>query len=320
MDDERLDQNTYHHIGLLHQGIAAAGASIVSAVVVNPLDVAKTRIQAQRVVRNIPNSGTYPVATIPSAVSTLGSTQGQHYRGTYDALRRIAQHEGTHVLWRGTGLSLVMSVPMVGIYLPLYDAMLQYLEEKLGSRGSPYSPLLAGTAARSVAVYCTSPIELMRVRMQSLPKDGHLYNNSINKMNSKTMRNLWRGVGATLWRDVPFSGLYWALVEPIRRELLPQGGATSELEVFKANAVSGGVAGALAAAITTPFDVAKTQMQLYHGTTVKTFTVMKDICLSEGISGIFKGWSARSAKAVPACAIVLSAYEMIKFFPMAGDT
>jgi len=31
----------HHHISLLHQGIAAAGASVVSAVIVNPLDVAK---------------------------------------------------------------------------------------------------------------------------------------------------------------------------------------------------------------------------------------------------------------------------------------
>lgn len=34
-------EHHHHHISLVHQGIAAAGASVVSAVVVNPLDVAK---------------------------------------------------------------------------------------------------------------------------------------------------------------------------------------------------------------------------------------------------------------------------------------
>lgn len=32
---------------------------------------------------------------------------------------------------------------------------------------------------------------------------------------------LWTGVGATLARDVPFSALYWALLEPVRDLLLP---------------------------------------------------------------------------------------------------
>jgi hypothetical protein len=35
------EHHHHHHISLVHQGIAAAGASVVSAVVVNPLDVAK---------------------------------------------------------------------------------------------------------------------------------------------------------------------------------------------------------------------------------------------------------------------------------------
>jgi solute carrier family 25 protein 39/40 len=88
------------------------------------------------------------------------------------------------------------------------------------------------------------------------------------------------------------------------------------MEVLKANALSGAAAGALAAGITTPFDVAKTRMQLYPAKTkFKTFCVMKDVVFDQGFGGLFKGWSARSAKAIPACAIVLSSYEMIKFFP-----
>ena len=38
---------------------------------------------------------------------------------------------------------------------------------------------------------------------------------------------LWTGVGATLARDVPFSALYWALLEPVRTFLLPAEQASS---------------------------------------------------------------------------------------------
>ena len=44
---------------------------------------------------------------------------------------------------------------------------------------------------------------------------------------SARVRTMWTGVGATLARDVPFSAIYWQLLEPTRRALLPQDGAAS---------------------------------------------------------------------------------------------
>ena len=50
----------------------------------------------------------------------------------------------------------------MGIYLPLYDYLLTKMQ-RLG----PYAPLAAGAAARTAAVLCTSPLELIRTRMQA---------------------------------------------------------------------------------------------------------------------------------------------------------
>ena len=57
----------------------------------------------------------------------------------------------------------------VGIYLPCYDVFRDYLEAYAASNQpqlTPYAPLLAGSAARSLACMICSPIELARVRMQ----------------------------------------------------------------------------------------------------------------------------------------------------------
>ncbi len=49
----------------------------------------------------------------------------------------------------------------MGVYLPLYDLMAE--------RWAPawWAPLAAGSAARTVAVLSTSPLELVRTRMQA---------------------------------------------------------------------------------------------------------------------------------------------------------
>ena len=42
----------------------------------------------------------------------------------FDGLYKIARHEGLQTLWRGTDAAVFMTVPLVAIYLPLYDHLL----------------------------------------------------------------------------------------------------------------------------------------------------------------------------------------------------
>lgn len=77
--------------------------------------------------------------------------------------------EGLSRLWRGTNASLALAIPSVGIYLPCYDVLRNYLEkftEQHGSSLTPYSPLVAGSSARLLACVACYPIELARTRMQ----------------------------------------------------------------------------------------------------------------------------------------------------------
>jgi solute carrier family 25 protein 39/40 len=262
------------------------------------------------------------------------------YRGAWHALRSIAATEGVPALWRGTNVALMMAIPMVGIYLPLYDYL---LEEARREGAGAMAPLAAGTLARTAAVYCTAPFELLRTRLQAAhmvrvspegygiaaagaggatPAPARLLSHLPSltadigaAARARALRSLWTGVGATLARDVPFSGLYWAMVEPIRKTLVPPGGARTEMEVCIANVAAGGIAGGLSGVVTTPLDVVKTRAQLAMGRAHPVAGTLRAILRDEGVAGLCRGWGARSAKAAPACAIVLSAYEMMKFWP-----
>ncbi|KAL8099759.1 hypothetical protein AgCh_032129 [Apium graveolens] len=109
---------------------------------------------------------------------------------------------------------------------------------------TPYTPLLAGSLARSLACISCYPIELAKTRMQNY-------------------RALWTGLGAQLARDVPFSAICWGTLEPTRRRLLSfVGEDSSAIGILGANFSTGFVAGSLAAAATCPLDVAKTRRQI----------------------------------------------------------
>lgn len=248
----------------------------------------------------------------------------------------------------------VQAIPMVGIYLPLYDYLVAELHAAQLPSSSAYAPLLAGSLARTAAVFATAPFEYVRTRMQAghhlpPPSSAAAGGGSMSGMAAAGLGSgggggsppgarpglsrrllhhlpppppgggrlasvgaLWTGVGATLARDVPFSALYWGLVEPVRGALLPQPSGASEWEVLSANVAAGAAAGGLAGAVTTPLDVVKTRAQLLSGQAHPLLGSLRAIAAREGAAALFRGWSARAAKAAPACAIVLSSYEVLK--------
>lgn len=86
--------------------------------------------------------------------------------------------------------------------------------------------------------------------------------------------------------------------------------------------------GAVAAFVTTPFDVGKTRRQVCHHTggaakdtskgirpeEIEMPKFLAHIHREEGAGGLFKGWAAQCLKIAPACAIMISCYELSKKF------
>ncbi|KAJ6828491.1 uncharacterized protein M6B38_362030 [Iris pallida] len=246
-------------MGFHERAMSAAGAAFLSAILVNPLDVVKTRLQAQAA-GVLYNDSPYRfgrMATIgPDMVfsdfrcspsCTRGGVFGTEpfcppdcfqYKGTMDVFSKVIRQEGLARLWRGTNAALALSVPTVGIYLPCYDIFRNGIEEFTTQNApslTPYAPLVAGTFARSLACVSCYPIELARTRMQAFKefrpgeKPPGIWKTllgvvsparSLNThQNLQSYRMLWTGVGAQLARDVPFSAICWSTLEPCRRRL-----------------------------------------------------------------------------------------------------
>ncbi|KAJ6829463.1 putative mitochondrial carrier protein MTM1 [Iris pallida] len=246
-------------IGFAERAMSAAGAAVLSAILVNPLDVAKTRLQAQaagvlyshspfrfgRMVTIGPDTLLSDFRCSPSCTRAgifgtepLCPPECFQYKGTMDVFSKVIRQEGLATLWRGTNAALALSVPTVGIYLPCYDIFRNRFEEFTMQNApslTPYAPLVAGTFARSLACVSCYPIELARTRMQAFKefrpgdKPPGIWKTLIGVVsplrslnsyqNLQSYRLLWTGVGAQLARDVPFSAICWSTLEPIRSRL-----------------------------------------------------------------------------------------------------
>ncbi|XP_023528756.1 mitochondrial carrier protein MTM1-like isoform X2 [Cucurbita pepo subsp. pepo] len=335
------------------RSLSAAAAAVVSAILVNPLDIAKTRLQAQAA--GVPYEGPCRMTSLErntvipnlrcSSVSSSRSLVGlepncslecNRYTGTFDVFNKVIRQEGFGRLWRGTYASLTLAVPTVGIYMPCYDIFRNFMEDfttKNAPNLTPYVPLVAGSAARSLAVISCYPVELARTRMQAFrekqtgTKPPGVWKTLVEVVNPirgnrlqdlQNYRFLWTGLGAQLARDVPFSAICWAALEPSRRKILSLVGEDANVSsVLGANFSAGFIAGSLAAAATCPLDVAKTRRQIERDSEkalkMTTRTTLAEIWRDGGIKGMFTGIGPRVGRAGPSVGIVVSFYEVMKY-------
>lgn len=284
-----------------------------------------------------------PAVSTPAHDCAVQEVQRKTYNSTFDGIRKIARNEGVTTLWRGLSPTLVMTIPANIIYFTGYDWLRYNPKSPFSKLSDAYAPLTGGSMARIMAATAVSPIELVRTRMQAAhgsSTTNHMVEtfNGIKEMvGIHGYTSLWRGLTMTLWRDVPFSGLYWLGYETIRSKITDYRDTTSGMtiqarkearrksqseenhtETFVDSFTSGALSGAIASIITTPFDVGKTRQQVHRpgSDTAKAggnmVTLLLDIFQKEGLPGLWKGWIPRTLKVAPSCAIMISTYEVGK--------
>jgi len=217
----------------------------------------------------------------------------------------------------------VMAVPATVIYFTVYDQLREYINKKFNLVQQPlWVPVVSGGCARIFAATTISPLEMIRTKMQSKKLSYLEVGQALKSLiGQQGFFSLWRGLSATILRDVPFSCIYWANYEFLKKHFnQPQ-------PTFGFSFVSGATAGTIAAIITLPFDVVKTHRQIELGemeinaqnqvknrSPTTTRGIMLKIYGERGFRGLFAGIVPRVIKVAPACAIMISTYEFGKAF------
>lgn len=247
-------------------------------------------------------------------------------KGTFGVLRSIMRDEGASVLWRGTSLQFVQAIPSNVVYFVAYEHLRDTLtSSSLFTSWAPQAaaPFVSGGLARSMASTMVAPLELLKTRLQSIQVATGQSAMQVALRSVKEMlavdgpRSLFSGLGITLWRDIPFSSIYWLVLETVRGAF-PKSlkYRHSHSEKFIESFASGIIGGVVASVLTTPFDVAKTRRQLAHPSCgsahMNMLTFMSSIAKKEGFTALLVGIGPRTMKVAPACAIMITSYEMGK--------
>uniref|UniRef100_A0A0N5AM09 Solute carrier family 25 member 40 n=1 Tax=Syphacia muris TaxID=451379 RepID=A0A0N5AM09_9BILA len=259
-------------VTVFQQMIAASSGAIVTSLTMTPLDVIKIRLQQQAHPFVKGTCFLYHNGLMDHVCTACADTSGKlpcewflrpgNFTGTLDALIKISKNEGILSLWSGLSPTLVMAVPATVFYYAVYDNLLLWLQTK-----SPehlfWLPMIAGGGARTLSTTIISPLEMIRTKMQS----ERLTYTEVGKAISRSVSingwlGFWRGWAPTIMRDLPFSAVYWTNYEYFKSQLIIK--CDNKLKSFVSFA-SGAVSGAIAAFVTTPFDVIKTHRQITLG-------------------------------------------------------
>ena len=134
-------------------------------------------------------------------------------------------------------------------------------------------------------------------------------------------RAFWAGYTTTIAMNVPYAAVYFATYESCvhvayKRERARRGAAlASDAENEYSPLIhlgSGAGAGFVAAAVTNPFDVAKTRLQTGQGGYTGFRDAIGTIYRTEGSRGLAKGVVPRVMFHTTSGAIMLSVYEFVK--------
>lgn len=207
--------------------------------------------------------------------------------------------------------------PAHAVYFGVYEAV----KVKLGGGDSHHHPLVSAVAGASATISSDAllnPFDVVKQRMQI---NTRKYPNMMSCMSDIYRREgfsaFYVSYPTTLIMNIPFAAVNFTIYDSTSKFLNPERKYDPLV-----HCVSGGLAGATAAAITTPLDVVKTVLQtkgIFSATesAAKLNSFMDGVRFiynNNGMAGFARGMRPRVIANMPSTAICWTSYEMAKFY------
>ncbi|KAJ8719376.1 hypothetical protein PYW08_011551 [Mythimna loreyi] len=296
-DIERLMKQAAMQIG------AGGSAGFVEVLIMQPLDLVKTRLQLQ------------------ATKSTLSRSDPHYYTGVVDCMRKMYKYEGITAFWKGILPPILAETPKRAVKFATFE---QYKKLFMFGASSP-TPLtfaLAGLGAGVTEAILVNPFEVVKVTLMSnkakskeVPSTWTV-TREIVRQNGLGRRGLNKGLTATIARNGVFNMVYFGFYHSVKG-FVPE--YQDPLLEFTRKLAIGFASGVLGSCINIPFDVAKSRIQgpqpqpgiiKYSSTTGAIQLVYKE----EGFRALYKGLLPKVMRLGPGGAIMLVVYDYVYHF------
>lgn len=282
--------------------LMTSGVSVSTAnTATNPLDVVKVRLQLQKTV----------------------ALDGVRAPGMVAIGTGIVRDEGVLALWKGMGPSLARGLfhggLRLGLYTPIKNAVVaswpaQKTANSTGS-GMLYQKILAGSLSGGIASAITSPMELVKTRLQAASSESLTASAVIRGVVEKQgVAGLWNGAMPGLVRAAVLTAAQCATYDEVKTTVKSVTGWTDHAGT---HLLSSMIAGLVTTTATNPLDVIKTHMFMGRDKQkLGIFQTASKVLRNDGVMGFMKGWSASYARLGPHTVIMFLTAEQLR--PLMG--
>lgn len=239
------------------------------------------------------------------------SLKAPEYTNTFDCFKKILQRESIFGFYKGMAAPLITVAPMNALnYLGYGTGIRFFTTEENGGHLTPRQYFLSGNLSGVTTAILIAPGErikcLLQVQESSVTKEYSSPLDVIQKLTRQHgVRSVFKGLCATLLRDIPGYGAYYVSYESVKRFLIrtkdsEHGEQQAKLSTMN-TIVAGSCAGLSYWMIGLPADVLKTRLQTappgtYHGIR----SVLAQLLRTEGPRALYRGATPVLLRAAPA--------------------
>ncbi|KAK4535219.1 hypothetical protein CDCA_CDCA04G1244 [Cyanidium caldarium] len=326
----------------LLQFTAGAVAGVINTLVLNPLDVVRTRMQ-------VAGAGAFAAAGQPAL----------ERRSVRDVVLAMWHTEGPRSFYRGVSASLVAFVPNWALYFALYEhfkgRLLVWQRRRQEAAGKPPSTstlqrvfhhsmpyTLAAVGAGAITAVASSPLWVAKTRMQAevvlhgnAPRYRHPLNCIAMVAREEGVGALYRGLAPALFGLV-HAGIQFPLYEAIKQRMqqrryrrvatmanmsparmIPGSTEPHAFDIMVASALSKLVASTVAY----PHEVLRSKMQVLQVSQSvaqsvplraelgRMLRIASETVRNEGLMGLYRGLGPTLMRTLPASVLTFVSYE-----------
>ncbi|CAN6598795.1 mitochondrial glycine transporter Ymc1p [Trichomonascus vanleenenianus] len=249
------------------------------------------------------------------------------YNGAIDVVKRLLKNEGPAGFYKGTLTPLIGVGACVSIQFGTNEFMKRTFlaqNEAAGLKDTSLNPtqfFLSGAAAGLANGFLASPIEHIRIRLQTQTSGPLLYNGPIDCVKQmyqgSGVPGVFRALTPTLFREAIGMGLYFLTFEAlVQKDTERNKIARTEIPGWRLCLYGAGAGYAMWGAIY-PVDVVKSRLQTdklrageqqYRG----AIDCARQIMRTAGVGGFFRGFMPTLLRAAPVNACTFYAFELAR--------